>query len=149
MKKFAFAFLFSLAFMAAYAQDMAQETAQAFGQPAASDEGEVYFIRSTGLIGFGISFKTFLNDELVCRINNNRFSKHGVKAGTHQFAVQYYGRQRKAKNAVEEIVVKPGEKKYIMLYQQYGFVQNKLFAVEITPAVGQKMISDLKEDGKY
>ena len=149
MKKAAFSFLFSLAFLAAYAQDMALATVPALDPPAASDEGEVYFLRSTGVYGFGISFKTFLNGESACRINNNRFSKHTVKAGTHHFSVQYYGKRPWAQVPVEDITVKPGEKKYILICQHIGLVQNKLFGVEITPAVGQKILNGLKEDGKY
>jgi hypothetical protein len=112
------------------------------------EKGEVVFIRNTGFAGSAIAMRAFLDENLVCRINNNRFSKHAVKPGKHQFAVQYYGKKLKSKTAEVDINVEAGEKKYVLLVQHYGWIVNKVFAVEISEASAKMLLGGMKENGK-
>lgn len=127
-------------------------------QPSSSEEiiqleeekkGEIIFIRDTGIMGWAISFRTFLDKKLASKINNKRFTKHTVKAGEHEFSTQYYGKKHKRKTLSSKINVEAGKTHYVLLVQKMGFWVNELHAVEITADSAQFWLEKVKEDKKY
>ncbi len=128
MKKSGLLALFSLLASMAFSQDAFSEKPLS----ATDAQGEVVFIRCTGFAGSGIRYKAFLDDELACKIRNNRVVARKVAAGEHVFSVQAYGKKKKAKIADTRIQVGPGERKYVFLVQRNGYLHNFLCPVEIS-----------------
>ena len=114
------------------------------------ETGEIIFIRKTGYSGWAIPFKTFIEEDLSSRINNNRYSKHLVKAGVYNCSAQFYGKKRNHKRDQVAVEVKPGEKKYVMLNMHYGFLVAKMSVVEISEESAMNILSQgVKDDPKY
>ena len=62
-------------------------------QPGDSTQNaKVYFMRSTGFTGSAQGFTVFIDDVVVCKLNNKRFSIHDVAPGKHIFSVQFAGK---------------------------------------------------------
>jgi len=51
--------------------------------------GKVHFIRSTGFYGSAVAFRVFIDDQLVCKLNNNRYSIHEIPVGQHNILVEF------------------------------------------------------------
>ena len=43
-----------------------------------NETGKICFIRSTGFQGSATAFKTFIDEQFVCKLNNKRYSIHEV-----------------------------------------------------------------------
>lgn len=121
------------------------------GQPA-GDKGsgtgtaKVYFMRSTGFSGSAQGFTVFIDDKIVCKLNNRRYSQHDIAPGTHQFSVQYAGKSAKDKAERIEINVEAGKTYYIQLISQTGLLKNNLFCQEVTENSAKTMLGSLRED---
>ena len=149
MKLSIFLSFFSLLLMSNLAQ--ATESPKPTKTSKTSEEsGEIIFIRRTGYSGALNSFKAFIQEERVCRINNNRYSRHVVKPGTYKCSAQFYGKKRNVKRDQINIEIKPGEKKYVMLNLHYGLLVSKLSAVEISEDSAMNLLEKgIKLDPKY
>ena len=107
---------------------------------------KVYFMRSTGFQGSAQGFTTFIDDKVVCKLNNKRFSIHDVAPGTHQFSVQFAGKNSKEKAERIEIDIEAGKIYYIQLIFQTGIIKNNLYCQEVTMSSAKTMLDKLKED---
>lgn len=138
MKKLLIVFLLAIAVNTSY------------GQPveSASTSGKVYFLRSTGYNGSAAAFTVFIDDTVVCKLNNKRYSIHDVQPGTHSFSVQFAGKKSKEKAERIEITVEPGKTYYIQLIFQGGMFVNNLYCQEVTENSAKKVLPDLQEDKK-
>ena len=108
--------------------------------------GKVYFMRSTGFQGSAQGFTVFIDDSVVCKLNNKRFSIHDVAPGTHRFSVQFAGKSSKEKAERIEIEIEAGKTYYIQLIFQSGLVKNNLYCQEVTKSSANTMLDKLKED---
>jgi hypothetical protein len=121
------------------------------GQNSTTDSsqgGKVYFLRSTGFQGSAQGFTVFIDDKVVCKLNNKRFSIHDVAPGKHIFSVQFAGKQSKEKAERVEISVEPGKTYYIQLIFQTGLLKNNLYCQEVTENSAKTMMGNLTEDKK-
>mgnify|MGYP003476748926 CR=1 FL=1 len=136
--------LLSLALMLAsgllYGQDQ-QTQSDSTGQ-----SGKVYFMRSTGFQGSAQGFTVFIDDTVVCKLNNKRFSIHEVTPGTHRFSVQFAGKNSKEKAERIEIEIEAGKTYYIQLIFQSGLVKNNLYCQEVTKSSANTMLDKMKQD---
>jgi hypothetical protein len=110
------------------------------------ENAKVYFLRSTGFQGSAQGFTTFIDDKVVCKLNNKRFSIHEVAPGTHQFSVQFAGKNSKEKAERIEIELEAGKTYYIQLIFQTGLIKNNLYCQEVTKSSAKTMMDKLKED---
>jgi len=117
-------------------------------QAQSNDEATVYFMRFTGFQGAAVSFNSFIDGQLACKLNNNKFSIHKIAPGKHTFAVQYAGKQSKEKAEQITINTEAGKTYYIQLIIQNGFVTDNLFCQEVTESSAQTILPKLKEDKK-
>ena len=115
---------------------------------AQSNEATVYFMRYTGFQGAAISFNTFIDGQLACKLNNRSFSSHKIAPGKHTFAVQFAGKQAKEKAELINIDAEGGKTYYIQLIIQNGFATDNLFCQEVTESSAQTILPKLKEDKK-
>jgi len=122
-------------------------TAQETEQPVI-ETGKICFIRSTGFQGSAQAFKTFIDEQFVCKLNNKRYSYHEVAPGIHTCSVQFGGKKSKEKAEKFEVDVKPGETTYVQLVFETGILINNVYCEEITENTALQKISTLKEDEK-
>lgn len=113
-----------------------------------SKSGKVYFIRSTGLAGSAGPFTAFIDDQLVCKLNNKRYSIHEVAAGEHNFSVQFTGKKSKEKAERITIEVEAGKTYYIQLIFQAGMLKNNVYCQEVTASSAKTVLSACEEDKK-
>jgi hypothetical protein len=111
-----------------------------------SQNGKVYFMRSTGFQGSAQGFTTFIDDKIVCKLNNKRYSIHEVTPGVHQFSVQFAGKSSKEKAERIEIEIEAGKTYYIQLIMQTGVIKNNLYCQEVTKSSANSILEKLKED---
>lgn len=122
--------------------------AQSDSTKASTGNGTVYFLRSTGYTGSAQGFTVFIDDNVVCKLNNKRFSIHEVTAGKHIFSVQFAGKSSKEKAERIEINIEPGKTYYIQLIFQSGLLKNNLYCQEVTESSAKTMMGKLTEDNK-
>ena len=58
-----------------------------------NQNGKVYFIRSEGLQAPAAAFNLFIDQKMIGKLNNKRFSMHDVNAGKHVFSTRFVGKK--------------------------------------------------------
>lgn len=109
-------------------------------------KADIYFIRSTGFNGSLSAFTAFIDKQIVCRLNNNKYSIHKVDAGEHVFTVQFAGQQAKDKAEPITINVEAGKTYYIQMVFQPGFWANNLYCQEVTANSANAVLPGLTLD---
>ncbi|MES2239142.1 MAG: DUF2846 domain-containing protein [Bacteroidota bacterium] len=138
MKKIVFALLVSLiATSFVKAQDK-----------ESSETGKIYFLRSTGFQGSAVAFKTFIDGEFVCKLNNKKYSIHEVPVGKHECSVQFGGKTSKEKAEKFEVQVEAGKITYVQLVFETGVFINNIYCEEVTENTAKKKMEILVEDTK-
>lgn len=112
----------------------------------AQEKAKIYFIRSTGYQGSAGKFKCFIDQKIVCKLNNKRFSIHEVEAGKRQVNVQFGGTQYKGNDEAVFIDVEAGKSYYVQMTLKSGFLKNNLLCQEITENSAKVMMKDLEQD---
>ena len=72
MKKALFPVFLFISVFFVNAQDTISEKSN-MKKTLTQDTGTIYFIRSTGFAGSATAFTAFIDDELVCKLNNKRY----------------------------------------------------------------------------
>lgn len=114
----------------------------------AQDTGTVYLMRKTGISGTATAFTAFIDGELVCRLNNKRYSLHEVPVGEHTITVQFGGKKAKDKAEPITVIVKPGEPTFIQMVMEVRAFINNLYCQEVTEGSARPVLRQLKEDTK-
>ncbi|MBC5862987.1 DUF2846 domain-containing protein [Flavobacterium turcicum] len=136
MKKTILTLLVSLFFAVGAA---AQET-------STSETGKIYFLRSTGFQGSAVAFKTFIDGEFVCKLNNKKYSIHEVPVGKHECSVQFGGKVSKEKAEKFVIDVQPGKTVYVQIVFESGILINNVYCEEVTENTATSKMQNMKED---
>ena len=139
---FALSFLFSVLAVSAFGQ-----TAETASSNASGETAQVIFMRSTGGQGALTAFSTFIDDQLVCRLNNKHFSTHTVPAGKHAISVNVAGKTTTEKTDHITINAEAGKTYYIQLVSRVGLLMNNLSCKEVSEEDANKVLPKLKEDG--
>lgn len=126
----------------------AQESVVTESVEMESETGTICFIRSTGFAGSASAFKTFIDDEFVCKLNNKKYSLHEVSAGEHECSVQFGGKKSKEKAEKFKVEVKPGTITYVQLVFETGMFINNVYCEEVTENTANQKMKKLKEDKK-
>jgi hypothetical protein len=134
-------FLFSILAVSAFSQ-----TSVAAASTTAGATAKVIFMRSTGGQGSLTAFSAFIDDQLVCRLNNKHFSTHTVPAGSHTVSVNVAGKTTTEKTDHITINAEAGKTYYIQMVSKVGLLINNLSCKEVTEDAAQKVLSKLKED---
>ena len=132
LKHFAFILVYFLTFTSASAQESAK----------------VYFIRSTGFQGSAVAFTAFIDQQLVCKLNNKKYSVHDVRPGEHVFTVQFAGKSAKERAEPIKINVEAGKTYYVQMVFQTGYLKNNLYCQEVTESSAKTVLVNCAEDTK-
>lgn len=108
----------------------------------------VYFMRSTGFQGSATAFTAFIDDSIVCKLNNRRYSIHTITPGKHKFTVQFAGKKSKEKAEAVYIETEAGKAYYIQMIFQPGAFVNNLYCQEVTENSAKTMLPAMKQDVK-
>jgi len=138
MKKIVFTFLITL-IVTSFITAQEKENLQT---------GKIYFLRSTGFQGSAVAFKTFIDGEFVCKLNNKKYSIHEVPVGKHECSVQFGGKKSKEKAEKFEVQVEPGKITYVQLVFETGVFINNIYCEEVTENTAKKKMEILVEDTK-
>ncbi|MEO7922645.1 MAG: DUF2846 domain-containing protein [Chitinophagaceae bacterium] len=110
--------------------------------------GKVYFLRATGMSTSMKRFFAFIDDELVCKLDEKTYSIHALKPGKHVFSVQFGGKKSKQKNKQIDITIEAGKLYYIQMAVQQDIWTANINCQEITENSAKKMMTDLREEKK-
>ncbi|WP_428233066.1 hypothetical protein [Flavobacterium sp.] len=111
-------------------------------------KAKVYFLRSSGFVGSGVSFKTYIDGELVCRLGNKKYSIHEVFEGNHECYVLFGGLKINEKVEKCEIKVEENKITYVQFFLDNGILGYKIYCKEITEDDAKNKIKKMKEDVK-
>ena len=112
------------------------------------ETGKIYFLRSTGFQGSAVAFKTFIDGEFVCKLNNKKYSIHEVSAGKHECSVQFGGKVSKDKAEKFVIQVEPEKITYVQLVFETGILINNIYCEEVTENTAKSKMVKMTEDSK-
>lgn len=132
MNKIAIAFIFLFVF-------------NTYGQSEKDLDGsaQVYFLRSTGTKAVLDKFKVFIDDTLVCKLSNKKYSVHVVAPGEHVFSVQASGTESKPKADKLTINTEAGKIYYVQLIVEGDFLITP-HCEEISENTAKKKLAKLK-----
>ena len=105
---------------------------------------KVYLIRSTGYRGSPVANSIFIDNKVVCRLGNDKFSLQSVKPGEHVFTVQFMG--KKPHKTTEPIMVKTeaGKTYYVEIILQ----SDHLICQEVTESSALTILKKCLEETK-
>lgn len=112
------------------------------------ETGKIYFLRSSGLVGFYAPFNTYIDDELVCDLHNKKYSIHEVSAGNHECNVTFDGLKIGEKAEKCLIRVESGKITYVQFFLKNGFFSFRIYGEEISEATAKEKMKKMKEDTK-
>ena len=107
-----------------------------------ADYGLVYFMRGKEIMGSAEGFKTFIDDQGVCRLKSRCYSAHKLSPGEHTFKAQYGGRKAKKKAEVVLIDVEAGGTYYINLVVHSNYWWYDVTPREITRNSALRLFKD-------
>lgn len=112
----------------------------------AQAQSKLYIFRATGYSGSAVGYSAFVDDTLVCKLNNNRYSTHDIKPGKREVSVQYYGKESKDKAESIVINVEVGKTYYVQITQQAKGLTQRIFPQEITESSIKRLLEKCKMD---
>jgi len=110
------------------------------------ETGKIYFLRSTGFAGSAQAFKTFIDGEFVCKLNNKKYSIHEVPVGKHRCSVQFGGKTSKEDAEKFEVNVEAGKITYVQIVFETGLWINNVYCEEVTENTAKQKMSNMSED---
>lgn len=113
-----------------------------------SGSSTIIFIRDTGFHGSLTPINAFIDDEIVCRLNNECYSIHEIDPGEHTFWVTFMTTKPGALADRVEINTKPGKTYYIQSALKVAILAPALYCKEAMPEDAEQAMMDLKEDLK-
>ena len=88
-----------------------------------------------------------MDSELLCKVNNKRYSVHQVEAGDHAFQARLLGKKMKKKNKEPlELTFEAGQTYYIQLNLKQRAFDTQVDVQEITKSSADRLMPDLKEE---
>ena len=105
--------------------------------------GTVYFMRATNLAMYMSTFAAFIDNELVCRLDDHKYSAHELKPGKHVFTMQAGGKKNRQKNQQVELNIEAGKTYYFEPQIETGLVYN-VFIQEITESAAKRLMDKYK-----
>jgi hypothetical protein len=112
---------------------------------AQDKNGKVYIMRSEGFQAPAAPFNLFIDQKIVGKLTNKRYSIHDVKPGNHVFSTQFAGKKPSEKAEKMDVQVEAGKTYYIQVNFQQGFFKNKLHFKEVKEDDAKKLLPGLKQ----
>jgi hypothetical protein len=107
---------------------------------------KVYVIRYTGFKGSAVNFRVIANDDVVCKLGNNRYSVFYLQPGTHKIYITTWDQPGKKEKLALELPVEAGKNYYLRAVTKTRFVEWQTFAEEITENSALPLLAKYKEE---
>lgn len=106
----------------------------------------LFLMRNTGFTGSALRYRVFVNDKLVCAIEDKRYVRLLMEPGVNTIAVQRTGSRQKKRAAEIKVDTKKGETIFVQIFQNSGpIVKTTLYNVNEYDA--RKDLHDLRLQG--
>lgn len=112
---------------------------------AQTKTGQIYFMRSTGFTGAAVNVRIYIDDQLVCKLKNNRFSIHDVATGKHVVTVQPTGISNGKKSDPITANVEEGKANYVNLVLKTAGYASWLSCEEVTQSSADNTLKKIKQ----
>ncbi|HEX2683189.1 MAG TPA: hypothetical protein VHL77_04625, partial [Ferruginibacter sp.] len=93
-----------------------------------------------GYVGSAVNFKIYIDDSLVCKLKNKRYSVHTLPVGKHTVSAQNTGLSTHKKSEPFEIETKEGQVTYIDVAWA-----NRVYCQEITANSATAVMRKVKQ----
>ncbi|NCD71155.1 hypothetical protein [Mucilaginibacter agri] len=107
--------------------------------------GQIYFMRSTGYNGAAVNVRIYVDDQLVCKLKNNRFSIHDMAVGKHVVTVQPTGISNGKKSDPITVEVAEGKANYVNVVQRVSGYASYLSCEEVTQSSADNTLKKIKQ----
>ena len=104
---------------------------------------KVYFIRETGFVGSLINFRAKINDSVVCKMSNKRYSIHDIAPGNYTFYLTTWDMPKNKKNGLD-LEVEAGKTYYLRMVIKQKFFENIIYYQEITENSAAPLLAKCK-----
>lgn len=110
---------------------------------------KIILIRQGVVEGNAVRSSIFMNEQLLCQLNNEKYSTHEVDPGRYNFHAQWGGLNKRSDTRGDiEINVEGGKTYYIMLNIVVKSLSRYLGLIEVTELTFEKLKPSLKLDEK-
>lgn len=107
---------------------------------------KIYIIRATGLDGTLVNFRVLIDDEVYCKISNNRYSVINIRPGRYTFYVTSWAKPKKKKPLGLELEVEKGKTYYLRIVIKDLYYKDPYYFEEITYNSAAPLLEKYKED---
>lgn len=107
---------------------------------------KIYIIRATGHDGSLVNFRVLIDDELYCKIANNRYSIISIRPGKYTFYVTSWAKPKKKKPLGLELEVERGKTYYLRMVIKDLYYKDPYYFEEITSNSALPLLEKYKED---
>lgn len=120
-----------------------------FQVQAQSEKATVYYLlRSIGPDDF-VPYFTYLDQTLLCKLGNGRYSVHEVVPGEHKIHAQYKGKIKSTPETELIVNLEPGKTYYISVnIATKAFAKGSFYCEHLSEEEGKKMADTLVLDTK-
>jgi len=114
-----------------------------YGQTDSVSTCNVFILRATGFTASARQFKIFVDGNLACKIQNNKYVVLELPPGKHSFAMQLDGKQLKQKTERREILTQEGKNYYLSSLLEMGAFSNRIRLDELSEESGHFRLKKL------
>jgi hypothetical protein len=120
-----------------------------FAGMAQSGTAKVYLIREGAHEGSAVSCSIFKDEELLCKLNNKRYSIHDLAPGTYTFHTQWGGNKpNRDKRGDIVLTLEAGKTYYIKFNPVAKAINGYVGLIDVTENTFRKIEPMLKLDDK-
>ena len=107
---------------------------------------KVYVMRATGFAGSAINFRVVVDDDISCKIKNDRYAVFTLRPGKHSFYVTSWDAPKTKEKLGLEIPIEAGKTYYLNMILKKRFMGIEMYFEEITKNAATPLLEKLKED---
>lgn len=108
----------------------------------------MYLVRSAGPDNY-VPYFTYVDDTLLCKLGNGKFSAHEPESGERKIHAQYKGKVKSNAETDLYINLEAGKTYYISVnIETKAFGKGYFFCEQLSEEVGKKTISVFEKDNK-
>jgi hypothetical protein len=105
---------------------------------AQSQKATVYLLRSAGPDEY-VPYFTYMDQVLLCKLGNGKYSVHEVDPGEHKFHAQYKGKIKSTPETELPVNLEPGKTYYISVnIATKAFSKGSFYCEQLTEEVGKQ-----------
>lgn len=116
---------------------------------AQTSKAKIILIREGMHEGSAAASSIFLNDSILCKLNNKKYSVHEVESGNYNFHAQWGGNRRGSDTRGDiQINIEDGKTYYIKFNVVAKAFNGYVGLIEVTESTYNKLKDELKLDDK-